>query len=137
MISPEQKEVAEKLGLKIDGDSKRVAAAKILDAVHSAIYFKEPYPEITARQIDFAKSLSVYDPHDSRSVLSAKIEDALEINNIRIINELNLKAGDTVVVERFGTEREFVISSIGKNQRIWFKGGNGQGAWPSQVKEKI
>lgn len=87
MILPEQKDVAERLGLKIDGDSKRVAAAKILDAVHSAIYFHEPYNEIIDEQIKLAKSLSVYDPNDSRAVLSAKIEDALELSNTEEINK--------------------------------------------------
>ena len=58
-----------------------------------------------------------------------------------LIEKINLKPGDKVVkiakVEIEGVvhdiSREYVVSSIGGDGRIYFKGGNGWGAWPHEI----
>jgi hypothetical protein len=73
-----------------------------------------------------------------------KIDERLSKINNKILSELNLNPGDNVIVkttfeidgEQHEYEKEYVVSSIGKNQRVYFKGGKGQSAWPSQI-EKI
>ncbi|MEG4507026.1 hypothetical protein QUA81_25545 [Microcoleus sp. F6_B4] len=74
---------------------------------------------------------------------SAKIGEALFSKNQDAIAALNLKPGDRVIkISRFELnnefhtfEQEFVISSIQPNGRVFFKGGNGRGAWPTQLKK--
>ena len=61
-----------------------------------------------------------------------------------VIQALDLKPGDRVVRrpvfephgEPHETAQEFVISSIQSNSRVFFKGGHGQSAWPTQL-EKV
>ena len=55
---------------------------------------------------------------------------------MQAIKDMSLKAGDIVVVDDGYMKEDYVISSIGKNYRLWFKGGQGQGAWPSKVKKR-
>jgi hypothetical protein len=141
-ITNEQRRVAEYLGVVIDADSQSVAAARIRDAVSTAIGEKPPSPA-TSRQVEYGESLGLDVSSDSKRVASAKIADALQEQNWQTISRLDLKPGDVVVKVISGEvagrvvsfEDEHVISSIKPNGRIWFKGGGGKGAWPSQIKE--
>jgi hypothetical protein len=132
-----QIELAKKLGIDVSADSSIIAAAKIESAVYEAIY---PGPELrkaTEKQIDFLKALGIETECRDLIIVSALIDEELQRRNIAAIKRLDLKAGDTIVSEQYGREQEDVISSIGVNHRIWFKGGQGRGCWPSRVIRKI
>lgn len=141
--SAEQVSLAALLRIDITGDSYDVAAAKLLDAVALAIGF-EPAERSSERQRAFAASLACNVSADTKRVASAKISDALLAKNMAALAELELKPGDHVVrTEHFDLEGEahtvsqdFVVSSIQPNGRVYFKGGNGQGAWPTQLKKR-
>lgn len=140
--SQEQKELAKLLGLDISADTFDVAAARLLDAVAIAIGH-EPPQNATERQIVFASSIGQDVSTNTKRVASAKIGEALFSKNQDAIAALNLKPGDRVIkISRFELnnefhtfEQEFVISSIQPNGRVFFKGGNGRGAWPTQLKK--
>jgi hypothetical protein len=98
----------------------------------------------TDRQIEFGKALGLTLAGDSLRVASAKIDEELFRRNVVAVESLGLKAGDRVVKrETFEyegkehvLEREYVVSSIDPDSlRVWFRGGNGQGAWPTQLEK--
>jgi hypothetical protein len=138
--SQDQRSLAALLRIEIGGDSYDIAAAKLLDAVAAAIGF-EPPEQASDRQKAFALSLDLDVAGDSKRVASARIAEALLAKNLAAVAELDLKPGDRVVrtghLEFEGDlhtiSEEFVVSSIHANGRVYFKGGNGQGAWPTQL----
>ncbi|MBB3857939.1 hypothetical protein FHY29_003389 [Xanthomonas arboricola] len=138
--SEEQIQLAASLGVDVALDTFDVAAARLLDRVAAAIGHEPPEPS-SDRQRAFASSLGQDVSTDSKRVASAKIGEALFAKNQDAIVALNLKPGDRVIrLTRFEHdgelrffEQEFVISSIQPNGRVFFKGGNGQGAWPTQL----
>lgn len=139
--SDEQVSLAALLGISVAVDSYDVAAARLFDAVAVAVGFEAPEPS-SVRQRSYAEALGFSVASDSKRVASAKIAEALFEKNQQAITEMNLKPGDHVVrvehVEFEGEmrtlETEFVISSIQPNGRVFFKGGNGQCAWPTQLR---
>jgi hypothetical protein len=139
-----QKQVAASLGIDISSETREVAAARIHTFVGPAIHSKAAQYAASERQIDFAKALGLDVTADSSLVASAKIGEELFVRNKAALEKLQLKPGDRVSVRHqfeFAGEmrewvEEFVISSIQPNGRIMFKGGNGRGAWPTQV-EKV
>jgi hypothetical protein len=137
--------IAGLLGVNLSGDTEAIAAARIEDAVSPAISAGQPPRPATDRQIEFGKALRLTLAGDSLRVASAKIDEELFRRNALAVKSLCLKAGDQVVKrETFEfegkervLEREYVVSSIDpRSLRVWFLGGNGQGAWPTQL-EKI
>lgn len=143
--SAEQLRIAKLLGIDVKGDTEAVAAARIEDAVSPAISAEEQSRPATDRQIEFGNALGLSLAGESLRVASAKIDEELFRRNAVAVESLGLKAGDCVIkreiLEYDGKElvleREYVVSSIDPNSlRVWFKGGNGQGAWPTQL-EKI
>jgi hypothetical protein len=126
-----QKIIAAKLGIHIDHKSFDIAAAQILDAIRPAITKNLKDNSVTQKQIDFAKSLGLDVTNDSRAVASARISDALNENNQKLINEWGLTPGKHVRWKKW--KREMVISSIAQNGLLWFKGGNGYCAFPSEI----
>lgn len=132
------------LDVDIVADTERVAAARLEDKVAPAIYPGQELRLATDRQVAFGRSLILDLTNDSFRVASAKIDDELRVRNRTAANDLGLKPGDRVVkrqrVEINGTchdlDQEYIVSSVDENFRVWFKGGNGQGAWPTQL-EKI
>jgi len=139
-----QKRVAAALGIDISHDTQEVAAARVHTFVGPAIHSKVAQYMASERQIAFAQSLGLDVTGDSSLVASAKIADELYSRNKASLEKLQLQPGDRVRVryqfESAGEMREWVqeavVSSIQPNCRIMFKGGNGSGAWPTQV-EKI
>jgi len=139
-----QRQIAAALGIDITNDTREVAAARIHTFVGPAILSKVAEYTASERQIEFASALGLTVDTDSSLVASAKIADELFIQNKAALEQLQLKPGDRVRVhqqfEFAGEQREwveeFVVSSVQPNGRIMFKGGNGRGAWPTQV-EKI
>lgn len=140
-VSPEQQKLAGLLEITLAGDSFETAAAKLLDAVAESLGFEPAQPSSLRQQV-FAESLGMNVVHDSKRHATAKIGERLLELNRQAITDLDLKPGDRVLrIHRFeheGEERtfeqEFVISSIQLNGRVFFKGGNGQGAWPTQLR---
>jgi hypothetical protein len=138
----QQHQLAASLQVSIAADTYDVAAARLLDAVAETLGFESAQPS-SERQRAFAQSLGVNVDHDSKRVASAKIGDVLLERNQQAIASLQLKPGDRVIrVHRFEYEgeehelaREFVVSSIQANGRVFFRGGNGQGAWPTQLRK--
>ena len=136
-----QRRVAAALGVDISNDTREVAAARIHTAVGPAILSKAAEYEASERQIEFASALGLTVGGDSSLVASAKIADELFVRNKAALERLQLRPGERVRVrqqfEFAGEQREwveeFVVSSIQPNCRIMFKGGNGRGAWPTQV----
>jgi hypothetical protein len=136
-----QKQVAAAIGVDISADSRNVAAARIHSFVGPAILSREAEHDASARQIEFARSLGLEVAGEPSLVASAKIGDELFVRNKAALDRLKLKPGDHVRVRRkfeFAGEmreliEEFVVSSIQPSCRIMFKGGNGLGAWPTQV----
>lgn len=142
MPSDFQRKIAAQLGLDVAGDSYDVAAARIMDIVALAVK-QFPARASSAEQRKFAKSLKLNVAKDSMRVASAKISDALLAANKKALRRLKLSKGDKVVfTEKYDTESgvhrrisEHVISSIGSNGRVYFKGIGCQGAWPTQLKK--
>jgi hypothetical protein len=139
-----QRQVAAALGIDISRDSKAVAGARIQTFVGPALLDKDRSAPATERQLAFAEALGLDVRGDSNLVASAKIADELFDRNTAAAERLRLKPGDRVRVRhRVEVEGkthdwldEHVVSSIQPNCRIMFKGGNGMGAWPTQV-EKV
>lgn len=137
MANTDQIEIAQKLGLDVSNDSERVAAARIEERIFHAIHPNKELADPSEKQIEFAKSLGIEIGANSRLVISAKITDELESRNIEAINNLGLTSGDEVIINEYGHEKSYTISSIGSDYRLWFKGGMGHGAWPTQVVAKV
>ena len=134
----EQIEIARKLNLDVTQDTESIAAARILEAVYSAIYPQREKYGVSREQIEFAESLDIDVSEYSRIILSAIIADKLHELNVAALQTLGLQAGDKVLTNQYGSEKISTISSISQiNCRLWFKGGNGRGAWPSQVIRKV
>jgi hypothetical protein len=137
----EQRRIAAALGISLEGDSQSVAAARLADAVWPALHPGTEVRPATDRQRAFAESLGVALDGGSFAVCSARIDEELFRRNQERLGELALQPGDRVIkAERFTiggqiveNNREFVVSSIGRDLRVYFKGGNGYGAWPSQL----
>lgn len=141
---PSKDQIALALLLKLDigHDSRDVAAAKLLDTVAVSLGF-EPAEPASDRQRAFAESLGASVDGITKRVASARIGELLMAKNMKAIDDMNLKPGDHVVrIQSFEfqgetrvLEQEFVISSVQPNGRVFFKGGNGQGAWPTQLRK--
>jgi hypothetical protein len=144
MPTENQFRIAEKLGIDINADTEAVAAARILTSIAEAIGDLRSAAKASERQIAFARSLGINVSTDSSAIASAKISDVLYLKNREALDRLNLKPGDAVRKrskfvangEMKELVEEAVISSIQPNLRIFFKGGNGRGAWPTDI-EKI
>ena len=140
--SQDQIELARALGVDIASDTFDTAAARLFDRVAAAVGY-EPAEPSSERQRAFAESLGQDVSRESKRVASARIGEALLANNLAAIQSLNLATGDRVIrVTQFehggeirSYEQEFIVSSIQPNGRVFFKGGNGQGAWPTQLKK--
>jgi hypothetical protein len=137
-----QQKIAARLGLDVAGDSYDVAAARIMDSVALAVK-QFPAKASSPEQRKFARSLKLNVAKDSMRVTSAKISDALLATNKKTLDRLKLSKGDKVIfIEEYETESgvhkrvsEHVVSSIGSNARVYFKGIGCQGAWPTQLKK--
>lgn len=138
-----QRRVAAALGVDVVNDTSTVAAARIRDVVAEAIGERFATRPATTKQIEYGIRLGLDLRSDSIRVASAKIGDELSRRNFEAIARLDLRPGDHVlkhdVFELRGEShelvREFVVSSIQANARVFFKGGNGQGAWPTQLEK--
>jgi len=139
-----QVEVAAALGINITMDSRSVAAARLRDAVAEAIGERAPVPA-TTKQVDFAQTLGLDVTADTLRVASARIADALDRRNREALIALNLQPGDRVRIRKTfeveGRQHEsvddFIVSTIDRTGRLHFKGGNGAGAWATEVEKVV
>jgi len=78
----------------------------------------------TGKQIKYAKDLGIITKDKSFRVLSAEIEDKLEMNSFEYIQNMKLKPGMKVEYtgDRKDLSKYLTISSIAKNGFIFFKG---------------
>ena len=142
--NPDQVKLASILNVDVTLDTEFVAAARLEDAVSPAIHPSGEPRNATERQIAFGRSLGLDLNNDSFRVASARIDEELRNRNHAALNALQLKPGDRVIkrhrIEIDGQvhdlDQEYVVSSVDDNLRVWFKGGNGLGAWPTQL-EKV
>jgi len=141
MASEAQTRIATMLSVDVSGDTEAVAAARIMDEVAEAVGERGGPRLATAKQIAFAQALGLQVVGDSLRVTSAKIDAALRERNLKAIERLGLRPGDHVLKrsafehngQRHEIVREYTVSSIRPNTRVFFKGGNGQGAWPTEL----
>ena len=140
-----QKHIAALLGIDISHDTRDVAAARILDVIAPALNINAEIRPATLNQLAYAKSLGLDVSQDSVDVASIKITNRLTARNLELLDELQLKPGDKVIKHesaeyegrKVDLSREYVVSSIGRDGRIYFKGGCGQGAWPDKVTKVV
>lgn len=130
-VSKFQKAVARKLSIKVDAKSFTVAAAQIETALSAALIGEKAIKPASERQIAYANSLGIGTSKDSMKVASARIRDRLGETNAERIRFLQLVPGMRVKWKKWN--QEMIISSISENGLLWFKGGNGKCAFPSQV----
>ena len=80
----------------------------------------------TNKQIKYAKDLGIATKDKSFRVLSAEIEDKLEMNSFEYIEKMKLKPG--MKVKYIGNRKDLpiylTISSIAKNGFVFFKGSS-------------
>jgi hypothetical protein len=126
-----QKRIAAKLGIQLDTTSFNIAAAQILDEIEAAISKHTHDQAVSEKQIIFASELAIDVSDNSRRVASVRIGQALDKINRRLIKQWRLMPGVSVKWKRW--DRIMVISSIAENGRLWFKGGNGLGAFPLEI----
>jgi hypothetical protein len=128
--SKAQLKIAQKLKIKIATDSFLVAAAQISSALSLVITGEKARPA-SDHQVSYASSLGLDVTKDSLEVASARIQERLNDRNAELIAEMKLTPGSRVFWKSW--KREMIVSSIAENGRLWFKGGNGLGAFPHQV----
>lgn len=96
------------------------------------------------KQVKFAKDLGVYSRGVTWNLLVAKSQAELTRRNTAALKRLRLKPGDVVACTRTFEYRgekhtqttRHVVSSIGKNLRVYFKNPvSVSGGWPSQLKK--
>jgi hypothetical protein len=141
MPTPAQLEIALLLGIDVSSDSEKVAAARIREKVAIAIGEPRAASATSDKQRSFAKALGINIDAESMTVGSAMIDEALYRRNQEALAKLALRPGDKVIKkstiihdgEVHNLEHKAVVSSIRSNLRVYFKGGNGQGAWPTQL----
>lgn len=127
-----------------------VAAAHLRDQLDHRINGSDPSPQrvATARQIEFLAGLAPqgFLPAEPLTVgvASAWISYYLALRSIACLIDLQLVSGDAVLREHRATdlqdgtiytfEDEKIVSSIGVDGLVYFRGGNGQCAHPHRLR---
>lgn len=142
---PAQLTLAQTVGLTLVGDEPHnVVAAMLEDHLRPIVWNVDPAPA-TDRQIQFLRHLTATTRSGlSKNVASAWIDHHLALKTRTRLAALQLKEGDAVIKsQRFhdpesGQPIEIldycVVSSIGANGLVYFKGGNGNCGWPSTLR---
>lgn len=143
---PEQLDLANRTGLVLEGHEPHGVVAVLLeDHLRPAIWGLEVEPA-TDRQRSFLSELgspAAVQTHLSKSAASAWIDYQLSLQTLGCLRALRLVAGDEVIKMHTWTDRvsgeihhfndRFIVSSVGANGLVYFKGGNGRCGWPSQL----
>lgn len=127
--SSEQVDFCKKLGIDVKGNTVGMAAAKLEELIQKCFWGIEQMETPTEKQIDLAKKFGIDISHMSRIVGNAVIDNIMAQLNYNAIKEQKLIPGLPVKKRNDPLNREFIISTIGPNGTVYFKGGNGQRAW--------
>lgn len=86
--------------------------------------YRDKLRKPSEKQVEYARSLGIDPMGKSFRFLSAEIDDVLEMKAYQYIDEQNLNPGDKVkyIGPREDIPKELIISTIGKNGFIYFKG---------------
>jgi hypothetical protein len=142
----EQRELAIKIGLPLTAAvPKGVAAAMLEDHLQPLIWGKMPEPA-TDRQRTFMVELGSDEFDNARltkQIASSWIEHHLAVRTISGLRRLVPVRGDAVIKRVLWRNPEdnqlhetldyAVVSSIGANGLVYFRGGNGHCGWPSSL----
>lgn len=136
-----QLELAEWLGVDVEDSTRWVAAARLEDAVSPAIEPDEEIEPVSERQRQLADELGLNVEDETSRVAYAKIGEEYYRRNKRALEESGLEPGDRVRKKfefKRGDEvhvfhREYTVSSIGDDLKVYFKGGGGKQAWPTEL----
>lgn len=149
-VVPEQLRLAAQVGFPLARDlPRRVAAVLLEDHLRPRIWGVPRRAEApaTQKQREFLEAIA----HDrlfertsrSKSFASAWISHYLAVRNAKRLRELRLAAGDLVVQQQTWLNHDtgelhnltdrHVVSSIGAVGLVYFKGGNGRCAWPTNL----
>lgn len=152
-VADDQMALASFVGLHLDVDLPRgVAAALLEEALRPHIWGTPPHTtpadlEPTERQMAFLQEIA-HGELWTRSALSKRsasawIEHFLAERTARRLREMQLARGDRVIKtspwvneatgEHHEWRQEYEVSSIGADGLVFFRGGNGQCAWPSSL----
>lgn len=137
-VTPEQRRLAETLGVTLrDGEPARVAAERLTRALSEPL-FVPPSRAPSAGQLELLDHLSHHWPDgDLESVstsgeASAWIEVLTARRVIAALSRLQLQAGDVVAKDGRRDEPE-IVASISTNGFVYFQGGGGQRSRPHRV----
>ena len=141
----EQLRIAAAVGCPFDNEPSGVLTAIIECWLRPVLYTEDPLPA-TDRQLEYSDKLghAQVGREMHRSVASAWIDHYLSLRTADALESLRLKAGDRVhrqheyadpsTGEVTSLDRSFTVSSIGSNGLVYFRGGNGQCGWPSNLR---
>lgn len=144
--SSAQLELANKVGLVLNGNEPHDVAGAMLEEHLKPLIWGSGVEDATARQYEYLTDLGATftsNTRFSKKVASAWIQYYLALKNVKELERLKPEAG-LGVIERYawvdvqtGLTRVsltyFIVSSIGEDGRVFFKGGNGKSAWSSSL----
>jgi hypothetical protein len=130
----EQLELAKLTGVSIEkGTPRIIAAAKLRVALAKELYLPPAHPvsERTKSLLNILQSATgiLSDPLNEDEGAAWVIHLRL-VQRYRSLEQVMPCPGDVVSTN---TDELAIISSIGEDGRIYFKGGRGFGAWPDQI----
>jgi hypothetical protein len=142
----QQRALAAMTGLALAGSEPRgVVAVMLEEHLRPTIWGVQP-ERATDRQRNLLSSFGVADAADallSRRVASAWISHHFAVRTLEHLRRLVLERGDAVIKRsrsRSAADGKLyehveygVVSSIGANGRVYFRGGGGRSAWPSSL----
>lgn len=148
--------LARSYNVRLAGVEPRCVAGRLIYETLEAVIWGTDLPDppvATSRQRSFLASLGESGiasfPRLSKGVASTWIDHLLKLRTAARLHELKLKKGDHVIMSRFirsafnpHVEQEqdwkivtrHVVSSIGANGMVYFKGGNGSCGWPQAIR---
>lgn len=130
-----QKRLAKTLGIDLSGDSFRIAAARIYEAVWPAIEFQSSDLPVSDKQIAFGRDIGIDVSGGDRFTASLQISARLDVLNEVALRDLDLRPGDKIVLK--GSREVLEVSCVGKNRKIFPRGWGGQSVWATQVSRKV
>ena len=145
--SEAQRGLARTVGLRLNGDEPHCVASALLDDYLRPLIWStesEPATDSQRRFLSELGGVHATDPELTKSVASAWIDHQLSLRTIASLNLLAPTSGDAVIRRRSWRNPEsgtiiesldcFIVSSIGANGLVYFKGGNGACGWPSSLR---
>ncbi len=133
-VDARQVAFGEKLGLKLEGTTISVATARIHDAIDSAFFGIADLGSPTQKQIALAAKFGYEIARLSRREGDAVVDDILTELNLEAIEDQELAPGVRVRNIHDALDTARLISSIGPDGTVYFRGGNGKRAWARSLR---